>query len=101
MRLKKYTIRSRGSCSVIIEASNSDLLKAAMPDGSLLLIDGDGRGITVLCAEGAVCLTQPSDPEDSILYSGEIFIIDRKGLVAVTALTDALINISTKILRSS
>jgi len=65
-----------------------------MPDGSMLLIDGDGRGLAVLCTEGAACLTQPSDPDDHTLHSGQAFTIDRKGLVAVTALTDARINIS-------
>ena len=73
---------------MIIEVSNRDLLKAAMPDGSLLLIDGDGRGITLLCEEGAACLTQPSDPDDHTLRSGQSFTIERKGLVAITALTN-------------
>lgn len=60
----------------------------------MLLIDGDGRGLAVLCAEGAACLTQPSDPDDHMLHSGQTFTIDRKGLVAVTALNNARINIS-------
>lgn len=95
MRLKKYSIKSRGPCSVIIEAANRNILKAAMPDSSLLLIDGDGREITILCTEGTVCLTQPSDPEDHILCSGETFVIDKKGLVAVTALTNIHLSLLT------
>jgi uncharacterized protein (AIM24 family) len=70
------------------------MLKTAMRDGSILLIDGDSRGTVVICAEGTACLTQPCDPEDHILCSGETFIIDKKGLVAVTALTNTRINIS-------
>lgn len=80
---------------MIIEAANRDRLKAAMSDGSLLLIDGDGRGITLLCEEGSCCLTQPSDPEDHILCLGETFVIDKKGLVAITALTNAWLNLLT------
>ncbi|MBI5639194.1 MAG: hypothetical protein HZA17_02095 [Nitrospirae bacterium] len=95
MRRNKYGIRSgRQSFSGVISALTENMLHAAMRDGSLLLIDGDGRGITVLCAEGAACLTQPCDPKDHILHSGETFIIDRKGLVAVTALTNARIRIN-------
>lgn len=94
MRRKKYSLRAGGSFSEMIGPVTADVFRTAMPDGSMLLIDGDGRGIAVKCAEGTACLTQPSDPEDHILRSGESFIIDRKGLVAVTALTNTRINIS-------
>ncbi|MBI5848882.1 MAG: hypothetical protein HZB31_13225 [Nitrospirae bacterium] len=66
-----------------------------MHSGAMLLIDGDGRGITVLCTEGTGCLTQPSDPEDHILLPGETFVIDKKGLVAITALTNMHLNLLT------
>ena len=66
---------------------------AEMRDGSMVLIEGDSRGVAVMCRRDRL-LTQPSDPEDHILRSGETFIIDRRGLVAVTALTNTRINIS-------
>lgn len=71
-----------------------NIFRTAMCDGSMLLIDGDGRGIFVRCTKGAACLTQPSDSEDHILRKGETFIIDKKGLVAVTALADTHLSIS-------
>lgn len=96
MRRKKYSLRAGGSFSEMISPVTADVFRTAMPDGSMLLIDGDGRGTVVMCAEGTACLTQPSDPEDHILRSGESFIIDRKGLVAVTALADTQVVVSSQ-----
>jgi len=97
MRRKKFSIRSGKSSSGLISASADDVLTTALPDGSILLIDGDTRGTAVICVEGTACLTQPCDREDHILNPGETFIVGKKGLVAVTAFTDSRINISAGI----
>ncbi|MBI5634402.1 MAG: hypothetical protein HZA15_13100 [Nitrospirae bacterium] len=97
MKQRKYRIRSgtQSSPSVLIDTAAGDNPAAKMRSGAMLLIDGDGRGITVLCTKGTSCLTQPSDPEDHILRSGETFVIDKKGLVAITALTNLHLNLLT------
>lgn len=97
MKQRKYRIRAgtQSSPLALIEAAAGNNPAAEMRSGAMLLIDGDGRGMTVLCTEGTVCLTQPSDPEDHILRSGEAFIIDKKGLVAITALTDIRLDLLT------
>jgi hypothetical protein len=46
--------------------------------GELLDID-DGEGFTVECLDGAVWITQSSDPRDIVLKAGESFVLDKPG----------------------
>jgi hypothetical protein len=52
--------------------------------GELLDID-DGEGFTVECLDGAVWITQSSDPRDIVLKAGESFVLDKPGLALVCA----------------
>jgi|RhiMethySRZTD1v2_1073278.scaffolds.fasta_scaffold82110_2 hypothetical protein len=50
----------------------------------------NGLGLEVTCLRGQVWLTQSNDPRDIILTSGDSFVLDRPGMAAVFAFTDAL-----------
>lgn len=96
MRQKKYSIKSGWRFSGVINFVTEDIYMAAIRDGSMVLIEGDSKGVVVTCAEGVASLTQPSDPEDHILPAGETFIIDRRGLVVITALADTCVFIRSE-----
>jgi hypothetical protein len=61
-----------------------------LPARSVYRIDG-GKGLQVTSVAGTVWLTQANDPRDLILGRGRSFILDRKGLAVVYALSDAAI----------
>lgn len=49
----------------------------------------NGAGLTLLCLEGAIWVTQENDRRDVVLVAGESFLLDRNGLAVVYALTPA------------
>jgi hypothetical protein len=46
----------------------------------------DGRGLEIRCIRGNLWITQAGDGRDVILYAGESFTLDRRGLALITAL---------------
>src|SRR5262245_4766812 len=50
-----------------------------------------GKGLQVTAVTGTVWVTQADDPRDVVLGRGHSFILDRKGLAVVYALSDAAI----------
>jgi hypothetical protein len=61
---------------------------------SLLRMEGDSRGIIILCRSGSCWITQEGDPMDYYLRDENSFATHREGLVVVQALTDTDIVIS-------
>ena len=65
-----------------------------MNEGSMVRLERDTRGITIGCTEGILWITQKDDFTDYLLHSGERLVVDRKGLVIITALTDTKASIT-------
>ena len=53
--------------------------------GSMLRIE-DGRDMVLIVRAGALWLTQPGDPRDRYLHTGDWFTISSRGLTLVSAL---------------
>jgi hypothetical protein len=51
----------------------------------------DGKGLQITSVAGTVWVTQSDDPRDIVLVRGHSFILDRKGVAVVFALSDASI----------
>jgi hypothetical protein len=74
--------------------SGSNRHSALLRRGSLMRIEALS-GHRVACLRGMVWLTQERDPLDRILCAGEIFAIDRPGIVLINALGhDAIVQYS-------
>jgi len=67
-----------------------DVRPVSLPARSVYRVDG-GKGLQITSVAGTVWVTQTDDPRDIVLGRGRSFILDRKGLAVVYALTDALI----------
>jgi hypothetical protein len=61
-----------------------------LPARSVYRIDG-GKGLQITAVAGTVWVTQANDARDIVLGRGRSFILDRKGLAVVYALSDAAI----------
>ena len=61
-----------------------------LPARSVHRIEG-GKGLQITSVAGTVWVTQSSDPRDIVLGRGHSFILDRKGVAVVYALSDASI----------
>ncbi len=88
MKRSRYNISAGRVFSGTISGPVEEVQKIFMVEESMLKIEGDGRGISIKCAEGVISLTQPDDSIDHVLHPGETFMLDRKGLVIVYALTN-------------
>jgi Protein of unknown function (DUF2917) len=62
---------------------------------SLFRIEGDSRGVTILCRSGSCWITQEGDPRDYYLGHEKSFTINQEGLVVVQALADTDIVIAS------
>jgi hypothetical protein len=71
-----------------------------MPANSLLRVEGDTRGIKILCRSGSR-ITQERDLKDYLLGNKGDFTIVWNGLVVVQARTDTEIVVSPEIERDS
>src|SRR5262245_44201920 len=69
-----------------------DLFRVRLAAGQELQLH-EAAGWTVVCASGAVWITQESDVRDIFLNAGEGFALDRAGLAIVRACHDAMIAI--------
>ena len=61
-----------------------------LPARSVYRIEG-GKGLQITSVLGSVWVTQARDPRDITLSRGQSFILDRKGLAVVFALSEAAI----------
>lgn len=78
-----------------IYEGGDNTIKVCMREDSLFKINGDCKGLRISCVEGVLWITQVNDFHDHILISGEKFVINRKGLVIVSAFTDAYVILKT------
>jgi hypothetical protein len=62
----------------------------SLPARKILRIEG-GRGWTVSCSRGYVCVTQPGDLRDLFLSPGETLELSGNGLVLVEAWSDSTV----------
>lgn len=67
-----------------------DIRPTKLPARSVHRVEG-GKGLQVTAVAGTVWVTQANDPRDIVLGRGQSFILDRKGLAVVYALSDASI----------
>lgn len=51
----------------------------------------DAQGIAVCVRAGTAWITQDGDPDDTVIGSGETFVIDRSGLTLVTPIHGATV----------
>lgn len=64
-----------------------------LQDKDLYRIDGIEPLTTIVCKKGLIWLTQAGDNNDHVLTDGEKFTLDRRGVVLLEALPDALVRI--------
>lgn len=77
-----------------------DLFSVRLTAGQELQLH-EGAGWTVVCASGAVWITQEADTRDIFLTSGEGFALDRGGLAIVRACRDTMVAVRAPILRGA
>jgi DUF2917 family protein len=65
-----------------------------LPARSLLRMEGDNRGIRVLCRSGICWITQEGDSKDYLLEHKQNFTINQDGVVVVQALADTELLVS-------
>jgi phenylpyruvate tautomerase PptA (4-oxalocrotonate tautomerase family) len=59
-----------------------------LPARSLLRMEGDCRGVSVLCRSGLCWITQEGDSRDYLLEHKQNFSVNQDGVVVVQALAD-------------
>ncbi len=62
-----------------------------LPEGAVLSLRHAAPGLLVRCLSGMVWVTQEGDSRDYILERGDTFRVERRGAVAVQALSSARI----------
>src|SRR3972149_1322912 len=65
--------------------------------GELWRLENDLRGLSVVCKEGMVWITQEGDLKDYVLAPGQRFVVARRGSVVVGACTDARLRVAPPI----
>ena len=69
-------------------------MELSLSRNELFRIGGDARGVVVKCNQGSLWITQPEDHRDHVLNQRERFTVNRKGLIAIFALTDTLFEVA-------
>ena len=65
--------------------------------GELWRLENDVRGLSVVCMEGMLWITQEGDLKDYVLAPGQRFVVARRGSVVVGACTDARLRVAPPI----
>lgn len=93
MNCASFNIKRGDRFSGSIDNCGGSTIEACMTRDSLLRIEGNGCGVGIHTIKGALWITQENDPKDHFLMPGEVFTINRTGLVIICALENADINI--------
>ncbi|MEW6740579.1 MAG: DUF2917 domain-containing protein [Nitrospirota bacterium] len=89
MRLNSCNIKAGSNFSGTIAHDGDNPIKICMNEGSIVRLERDARGVIIGCTEGILWITQQDDFIDYLLHSGDHFTINKKGLVVITAFSDA------------
>ncbi len=89
MRLNSCNIKAGSNFSGTIEHAGDNPIKICMNEGSMARLERDARGVIIGCIEGILWITQKDDFSDYILHSGDCLVINKNGLVVITALSTA------------
>jgi hypothetical protein len=73
--------------------SSSGRVELSLFPCEIIKLNGDMRGLHVVCRKGALWITQASDEKDYILQAGETFVVTRPGLVLVQSLGEGLVQV--------
>lgn len=78
--------------------SNIDLVEVELSftRNDLLKVDGDARGLQIVCKRGKFWITQANDEEDHTLQTNELFAITGPKSVLIQSLTDGLVQVVTR-----
>ncbi|TAN44212.1 MAG: DUF2917 domain-containing protein [Nitrospirae bacterium] len=76
-----------------IEKAGSGLVKISLNADSLARLEKSRGCAVVECTEGVLWVTQQKDFADYLLHKGERLRINTHGLVMITALTDAKVEV--------
>lgn len=93
MRQVSFNVKRGERFSGSIDNCVGRTIEARMSKDSLIRTEGNGCGVEIHSIEGALWITQENDPKDHFLMPGEVFTINRTGLVIICALEDAHISI--------
>ena len=80
--------------SVVTGIALKETTEVQLAANSLFRMEGDSRGVIILCRSGSCWITQEGDPRDYYLRDKKSFTTHREGLVVVQALADTDIVIS-------
>jgi len=60
-------------------------LDLSLQPGQVLALNGDERGVQLVCSVGRLWVTQADDQEDYMLSGGDKFVVSKPGTVVVQA----------------
>jgi hypothetical protein len=63
--------------------SNAPEVDMCLSRDQVFKMNGDKRGIQIVCQEGSLWVTQADDPKDYVLVGGDRFIVTKPGLVVI------------------
>jgi len=75
--------------------SDSDRVELRLFSRELFKVNGDRRGLQILCRRGRLWITQANDEKDHVLEAGERFVVSRPGLVLVQSLGEGLMQVTS------
>ncbi len=64
-------------------ASNSQEVELTLAPDQVFAMNGDKRGLEILCQRGRLWITQTNDEKDHFLNSGDKFVISQSGTVVI------------------
>jgi Protein of unknown function (DUF2917) len=86
------TLSSLGG-SLRNRVSNAGRGERSLFPGEIIRLNGDRRGLHIVCRTGALWITQTDDEKDHVLQAGETFAVTRPGLVLVQSLGQGLVQV--------
>lgn len=73
--------------------TRSDRTEICLCPGKLYKVDGDQRGLQIICRRGKLWITQAEDEQDYILRAGERFVVARQGLILVESFSEGVMQL--------
>ena len=88
----EHTVSSLGRVLNNLVSSTGRVQLSLCP-GEIIKLNGDRRGLHIVCRKGALWITQADDEEDYTLQAGETFVITRPGPVLVQSFGEGLLQV--------